>query len=85
MTEPRDEPTAEPTAHAGLDKTQLILAGIALWEPRIALMVQWGIKSWHVIRAAMADAGADDAIIAANEVKLQALIARFHLLSGAED
>lgn len=64
------------------DTTQLVLDGIALWEPRIAMLASWGIKGFYAIRAAMESAEADEAVIAAMQPKWDQLEARFRLLSG---
>ena len=49
------------------------LATVAEWEGAAELLVSLGVKSFHVIRAAMENAGEDDATIQALGPKWQAL------------
>lgn len=49
-------------------------AMILQWEGVIGQLVGLGVKSFSVIKAAMADSGADDATIAAFEPKWDALV-----------
>lgn len=49
------------------------LNAIMMWQAFITQAVGLGVKSWSVIRAAMQDAGADDATINALSPKWDAL------------
>lgn len=51
------------------------LEDLARWEAFAVQAVGLGVKSFTVIKAAMADAGADDALIAALAPKWDALVA----------
>lgn len=52
------------------------------WEGLIAGAVQLGVRSWSAIRGLLADAGADDATIAALEGKWDALVADVRRAAG---
>lgn len=50
-------------------------ATLFAWEQAAVSLTNLGVRSFHVIRAAMQDAGADDAAIATLESKWDALVA----------
>lgn len=52
------------------------------WQAFISQAISLGVKSWAVIHAAMQDAGADDATIAALMPKWDALVSDVRRAAG---